>query len=125
MTARDWYVGNAAYDGEQHRGWIVGHFMDGDVRRTEGVEIKWGVHPGGEERADWQGDESRTTVLLLVKGRFGVELSVGSFVLEREGDYAVWGPGIGHSWRAEEDSVVVTVRWPSAPPGAVSDGNTE
>ncbi len=88
------------------------------------MEIKWGIHPAGEERAGWQGDESRTTVLLLVKGRFRLELSVGSFVLEREGDYVMWGPGIGHSWRAEEDSVVVNVRWPSSP-GAVSEGNTE
>jgi quercetin dioxygenase-like cupin family protein len=51
-----------------------------------------------------------------VKGRFRVDLSVDSLVLEQEGDYAMWGPGIGHSWRAEEDSVVVTVRWPSALP---------
>jgi quercetin dioxygenase-like cupin family protein len=64
----------------------------------------------------------RTTVLLLVKGRFRVDLSVDSFVLEQEGDYAMWGPGIGHSWRAEEDSIVVTVRWPSAPPRGVSNG---
>ncbi len=94
MSAGHWYAGNAADDGEEHRGWIVGHFMDDDVRRSEGVEIKWGIHAGGEERADWQGDESRTTVLLLVKGRFRVELSVGSFVLEREGDYAY--VGLGH-----------------------------
>jgi hypothetical protein len=117
MSAGTWYVGNAARDGEERGGWIVGHFMnDDDVRQSEGVEIKWGIHASGEERAGWQGDESRTTVLLLVKGRFRVDLSVDSFVLEQEGDYAMWGPGIGHSWRAEQDSVVVTVRWPSAPP---------
>ena len=39
----------------------------------------------------------------------------GSTTLEKEGDYAVWGPGIGHSWQAEEDSIVITVRWPSIP----------
>ena len=59
-------------------------------------------------------DETRTTVLLLVSGRFRLDLSVESYILE-QGDYAMWGPGIGHSWRAEEDSVVVTVRWPSTP----------
>ena len=83
MSAGSWYAGNATRDGEEHRGWIVGHFMDvGDVRQSGGVEIKWGVHASGEERTDWQGDESRTTVLLLVKGRFRVDLSVDSFVLE-------------------------------------------
>jgi hypothetical protein len=25
------------------------------------------------------------------------------------GDYAMWGPGIDHSWRAEKDSIVITV----------------
>lgn len=34
-------------------------------------------------------------------------------ILERQGDYVVWGPGIDHSWQAEADSVVVAIRWPS------------
>jgi len=53
--------------------------------------------------------------LILVRGRFRLDLSVASTTLEKEGDYAVWGPGIDHSWQAEEDSVVITVRWPSIP----------
>jgi quercetin dioxygenase-like cupin family protein len=52
--------------------------------------------------------------LIVVRGRFRLDLSVASTTLE-EGDYAVWGPGIGHSWQAEEDSIVITVRWPSIP----------
>jgi quercetin dioxygenase-like cupin family protein len=115
--ADNWHVGNAAIDGEDHRGWLVGHFLgasDG-VRASEAVEIKWGIHPAGESRGDQQADEQRTTVLLLVNGRFRLELSVGTFVLEKEGDYAIWGPGIDHSWQSEKDSVVITVRWPSLP----------
>jgi quercetin dioxygenase-like cupin family protein len=54
-------------------------------------------------------------VLVLISGRFRIELSIGRFMLGRQGDYAVWGPGIDHSWRAEEESVVVTIRWPSMP----------
>jgi D-lyxose ketol-isomerase len=45
--------------------------------------------------------------------RFRIELAVGAHLLADEGDYAMWGPGIGHSWQAEEDSVVVTIRWRS------------
>lgn len=117
MTAPGaWHVGNAVVDSQDHRGWLVGHFLDGqDLRQTEDVEIKWGVHARGEQRPEWQGDEYRTTVLLLVKGKFRITLSVDTRTLEREGDYAMWGPGIGHSWEAEEDSVVITVRWPSTP----------
>ena len=114
MTQPSWRFGNAEQDGRLHRGWIVGHFIEGsDLRATSDVEIKWGVHVAGEHRAAWQSDEYRTTVLLLVSGRFRIDLSEGSSVLSRPGDYAMWGPGVGHSWRAEEDSVVVTVRWPS------------
>lgn len=69
----------------------------------------------GNERANWHDDEKRTTVLLLISGRFRIDLSVESHVLAHPGDYAMWGPGIGHSWHAEEDSVVVTVRWPGSP----------
>jgi quercetin dioxygenase-like cupin family protein len=116
MMADNWYVGNAAIDSKDHRGWIVGHFLDpteDGVRAADAVEIKWGIHPAGEARHDWQADEQRTTVIILVHGRFRIELSTGTHVLKEEGDYAMWGPGIDHSWQAEEDSAVITVRWPS------------
>ena len=38
-----------------------------------------------------------------------MDLSVGTVTLEREGDYVRWGPGIVHSWQAEDDSAVITV----------------
>lgn len=108
-----WHFGNASDEGADHRGWVVGAFMDhGDVRMTKDVEIKWGIHHAGEQRSNWQEEEHRTTVLILVSGRFRIDLSTDHRVLARQGDYAIWGPGIGHSWQAEEDSVVVTVRWP-------------
>jgi quercetin dioxygenase-like cupin family protein len=114
MGDASWHVGNALQDGDERRGWIIGHFIgDGDIRHSEELEIKWGTHPKGEERAEWQSDEHRTTVVMLIRGRFRIHLDVDSSVLEHEGDYAMWGPGIGHSWCAEEDSVVLTVRWPS------------
>jgi hypothetical protein len=110
-----WHFGNAAVDGAERRGWLVGAFMEpDDVRMSKDVEIKWGVHPAGDRREAWFEDESRTTVLMLVSGRFRLDLSVGTAVLAEQGDYAMWGPGIGHSWHAEEDSVVVTIRWPGA-----------
>ena len=77
-----------------------------------------GIHPAGDQRAEWVTGEERTTMLILVRGRFRLDLSVGSTTLDREGDYAVWGPGIDHSWQAEDDSVVITVRWPSLLNGA-------
>ena len=112
----DWYRGNAADDGRDNRGWILGHFIEGskDVRSTKDVEVKWGIHPAGEKRPEWTTDDQRTTMVLLIAGNFVVNLSDGNVELARQGDYAVWGPGIDHSWEAKEDSVVITVRWPSS-----------
>lgn len=115
----DWYTGNANTDADAHRGWLLGHFIkpDGDVRATEAVEVKWGIHPAGQERPDgWSTGETRSTVVILVSGRFQIDLTGdGGAVLAEQGDYVVWGPGTDHTWRAREDSTVVTVRWPSLP----------
>jgi hypothetical protein len=88
----NWYFGNARADGEDRRGWFVRYFMlPDDIRMSKDVEVKWGTHPAAEQREAWQADEYRTTVLVLVQGRLRINLSVDSYVLEREGDYAMWG----------------------------------
>lgn len=112
----NWYSGNAAEDGRETRGWLLGHFIDPakGVRSSKDVEVKWGIHPAGEKRSGWTADDQRTTLVILVEGNFSIDLTEGSVTLVRQGDYAVWGPGIDHSWEAISDSVVVTVRWPSA-----------
>jgi hypothetical protein len=67
VMADNSYVGNAAMDSKDHRGWIIGHFLDqaDGVRASDEVEIKWGIHPAGEARHDWQTDEHRTTVIAV------------------------------------------------------------
>ena len=117
--ADNWYTGNATDEADKHRGWLMGHFIDpahGTVRATDALEVKWGIHPAGQQRpAGWTIGEQRSTLLLMVSGRFRLDLMVGSVTLKRQGDYVAWGPGIDHSWQAEEDSVVITIRWPSIP----------
>jgi hypothetical protein len=116
-VSTDWYSGNAAEDGRENRGWLLGHFIDpaDGVRSSKDVEMKCGIHPAGEKRPEWTADDQRTILVLLVSGNFRIDLTEGSVTLERQGDYALWGPGIGHSWEAISPSVVVTVRWPSSP----------
>jgi hypothetical protein len=116
-VASNWHHGNAADEGSQNRGWILGHFMDPStgVRSTQDAEVKWGVHPAGDKRAEWTSDDQRTTLLISVQGRFRLDLTDESVTLERQGDYVMWGPGIDHSWEALTDAVVITVRWPSLP----------
>ncbi|MEW2329109.1 signal peptidase I [Micromonospora chersina] len=108
------YVGNAAVDGATDAGWLLGHFKPlGDVRHSTEVEVKWGVHPAGETRSQWATGERRTALLVLISGAFRIELADRTVVLRAPGDYVVWGRGVDHSWYAERESVVLTVRWPS------------
>ncbi|MGC4804763.1 signal peptidase I [Micromonospora sp. DT233] len=116
------YVGNATIDAAGDKGWLLGHFKEpGSPRHSTDVEIKWGVHPRGDRRARWVTGESRTALLMLIEGRFRVELPGRDVVLAERGDYVVWGHGVDHSWEAEEPSVVLTVRWPSVPGYAVPE----
>ncbi|MFR9776902.1 signal peptidase I [Micromonospora sp. MS34] len=110
------YVGKAAVDGATDAGWLLGHFKPpGDVRHSTEVEVKWGVHPPGEARSRWATGEQRTALLVLISGAFRIELPDRTVVLRETGDYVVWGRGVDHSWYAERESVVLTVRWPSLP----------
>jgi hypothetical protein len=115
--SESWHAGNAAEDGSGTNGWLLGHFIDPakGVRHSRDVEVKWAIHPAGDKRAAWTADDQRTTLLLLIQGNFRVDLTEASVTLAKQGDYAMWGPGIDHSWQAITDSVVVTVRWPSSP----------
>ena len=107
------YVGNAATDAPMNRGWLLGHFMPpGDARHNDAGEVKWGVHPRGDRRAQWVTDVQRTAMIVLVSGRFQIDLPGRSVLLTAQGDYVVFD-GAGHSWEAEEESVVLSVRWPS------------
>jgi mannose-6-phosphate isomerase-like protein (cupin superfamily) len=116
------YVGTAAADAPASRGWLLGHFRpDGDPRHSDDVEIKWGIHPAGHERGQWVTDDHRTAAILLISGRFRVELPGRSVLLQEQGDYLVFR-GTPHTWRAETESLVVTVRWPSVPGFATPAG---
>ncbi len=110
-------AGNAAVDGSPYRGWLVGHFAGeaGSPTCTEAVEVKWGVHPAGERRSSPAANATATTLSVLVRGRFRLRFPNRIVVLEREGDYALWALGVAHDWLAEDESVVLTVRWPSRP----------
>lgn len=114
MTA-NWSHGNAEEASADTRGWLIGHFIDPSegVRSSKDVEVKWGTHPAGDKRPEWTSDDQRTTLVLLVQGNFRVDLTEGSSTMTRQGDYIMWSPGIDHTWEANEDSVVITVRWPS------------
>jgi hypothetical protein len=121
-VADEIYVGNADPDALADRGWLLGYFKpEGDPRHSTEVEIKWGRHPRGDRRAEWVRGEARTALLVLISGCFHMEFPGRTVVLDKQGDYVVWPRGVDHSWFAAEESVVLTVRWPSVPGYAVPE----
>lgn len=71
-----WYAGNAEDERHDYRGWMIGHFIDSaeSPRATSDVEVKWGNHAAGETRAEWTTAEQRTTLLMLIAGKFRLDL---------------------------------------------------
>ena len=108
-------TGNTVTDGSDSRGWVVGHFIDPSLglRQSKDVEIKWGIHTAGEVRDGWVTGETRTTMAVLISGKCEAIFRDRAITLSQPGDYVMWGPGTDHTWKSLEDSVVMTVRWPS------------
>jgi hypothetical protein len=110
-------IGNAAEDGD--RGWFVGQFVPPSfgLVHQQALEIKWGRHPKGERRQGFAPPLKATTIAILVNGslitRLNLPDGMREIILAAPGDYVAFGPGLSHSWEALEDSLVITVRFPS------------
>lgn len=109
-------IGNAErFQTTPTRGWFLGPFIDPDLGvRHSPVEVKWSTHPPGDGRTDISPGGDAATVTILVSGKFELSFpceTPGQVILARPGDYAVYGPGVAHTWRAIDESVVLTVRW--------------
>lgn len=113
--------GNAVTEGASRWGWFIGHFITpaDDPRSTEALEVKWAIHKAGDTRTQWAVNTQATTLSVLIGGRFRLQFEDREIVLAREGDYVLWCPGVGHTWVAESDCTILTVRWPSLPGDSV------
>jgi hypothetical protein len=120
VNSSHFYFGNAAEDNVADTGWFVGQFVADTMghRHQTAVELKWGVHRCGQSRPG--GSEANgvaTTISILVRGKLETVFTVAGqphvVRLEREGDYIVFGPEVKHDWEALEDSIVLSVRFPS------------
>jgi mannose-6-phosphate isomerase-like protein (cupin superfamily) len=111
------FFGNVVDAAKDTRGWFLGHFMPGESNplRTGDVELKWYTHPKGDRREEWSPASSVRTLNILIRGHFVLVFPDREVPLEKEGDFVLFGPGVAHSFRSLEESLVLTVRWPSAP----------
>lgn len=103
-------AGNADIAGENHRGWIMGDFIDFGIRKTDALELKFSHHPAGDHSEGEKRTDCRT-LTMLIAGKMAVELAGVVYTLSEQGDYVAWNEGIEHQWMAEEDTTMFTVRW--------------
>ena len=117
--------------------WLVGdhpaipadslRFLRHGGRGGEGGEplrdlaVKWFEHHPDDDPA-WGENKplssGRTLSLLTGPGGFELRFRRGEghcrLLLEDPGDFAIWGEGLEHSWRALQPSTVLTIRWSPA-----------
>ena len=107
--------GNAAQASSATRGWFMGHFMpeSAGALRTSDVEVKWFTHKKGDTRSAWADGSPVRTLNMLIRGKFALLFPQRRVVLEKEGDFVLFGPCVAHSYETLEESLVLTVRWPS------------
>ena len=126
-------TGNAAIDGKDFHHWFVGEIeewcrrsqvpfntVDFGLRNTKDLEIKWGIHPKDEGREDWACPTEKIAMSVLISGDFIIRFRDQNSHSQHEevrlktvGDFAIWKDDVEHLWKAEQDSVVLTIRWPS------------
>lgn len=132
MLANDRLVkGNAYADGAERGGWFIAQFVDpahglrcrsgwqqsfGSARAD--FEMKLVRHSAGQmESRHFPYNRTATTMSMLVgSGRFDLFFCVDAewehVTLQRDGDYALWAPGVGHRWLVHEPLSILTVRCP-------------
>jgi len=89
--------------------------MDGGPFKNDDFEVKWGVHPKGDKKDIAGMNIKAKTLSILIKGKFLVSFPDDGeeVILGNQGDYVYFENGIYHGSEALEDSVVLTIRWPS------------
>lgn len=93
------------------------------------LAVKWFVHQPSDDPA-WGENKPLSTgctlSLLASPGAFELRFRRGEsrcrLLLDQPGDFAIWGEGLEHRWRALQPSAVLTVRWSLASAAESGDG---
>lgn len=132
----DLLQGNAHEADTRGTGWMLGfgdwtRRPDSDLLHVPqdlalaGLCLKWFEHPDGHASGnDKPVSEGRTlSVLVSENARFQLEFCqspdfqatpVRTVMLERHGDFAIWGAGLYHRWTCLRRATILTVRWSEA-----------
>lgn len=100
-----------------YRGWFIGSFTDQHPEfKNDNYEMKWSKMPKGYVSSPKDKIEaSKSTLGILIYGKYELDF-VGEnkkVLLKNEGDYAFYNPNYPHKGSALEDSLLLTIRWPT------------
>ncbi len=98
------------------RGWVLGNFIDLSLPfHSKDVEIKWGRHKKGETKDSAYVDVPTKALAILIYGKLSIKFPEQDqdIVLEKEGDYIYNEGRLHHILNVFEDSLLITIRWPS------------
>ena len=108
--------GNFDETSVDHRGWVLGHFIEkNSPLHSTDLEIKWSRHKKGEKKEKPAQNKSAKTLFVLFSGKikFVFPDHLAEEILEKQGDYIYYDPGVNHAWEVMEDCLAINVRWPS------------
>jgi len=128
---QDITTGNTITDGKEFRFWVVGGIerwcKDNNIpfdaakfglRNNSDIEIKWGIYDKGNERSVWASCSNMTGMSILLRGDSTFYFrdihnheNRKEVRLASEGDYVIWKENVEHTWKMDEDSVFLTIRW--------------
>jgi len=126
--------GNAYTDGAPRGGWFIASFIDAafGLRCRSGkkvvveddkadFEVKMRRHFSGDmEKSLFPSNKTAVSFSMLIgTGRFELffcfEENWEHVTFNQDGDYALWAPGVGHLWIADEAATIFTIRVPGIP----------
>ena len=128
---KDITTGNAKKDGQEFRFWFVGHIEEWckahhmpfdperfGLRNARDIETKWGIYRKDEVRDVYAPSSDKTAMSILIRGDFTFAFreaddhaACREVRLKAQGDYVIWREDVEHTWRMDEDSEILTIRW--------------
>jgi hypothetical protein len=99
--------------------WVVGHMIEeNNLRHTDQFELKWGRHLRGEKYPDFvPSKEGVRGISIMIYGRMRLVFKRGTetqtVTLQTEGDFVLWQPDVSHNSEFLDDTLVLTIKWPS------------
>ncbi len=101
----------------KRRGWFIGHFINKPFFKDEDIEIKWAIHKKGEKFNSIRSAKKSKSLSILISGKTKISFPElkKEIILSKQGDFVYWNKKVFHTSEIIEESVFLTIRWPSLP----------